>query len=129
MPKQTPKCVFRKFKKMVCVVEFDYLFLAAKGMSVVTSKPVTSYNQTSGSIIKTGGSRRVIEVPDEGEDEEIEETETIITKKTIRKKVKSKQVYVSGFSIISDTRFILYFHRQLMRMNSSSKRRVFTPCT
>lgn len=72
-------------------------------MSVVTSKPVTSWNQTSGSMIKTGGSRRVIEVPDEGEDEEIEETETIITKKTIRKKVKSKQVYVSGATILLDT--------------------------
>lgn len=70
-------------------------------MTVVTSKPVTSWNQTGGSITKTGGSRRVVQVPDSGEDEEIEETETIITKKTIRKKVKSKQVYVSGNSIFS----------------------------
>lgn len=59
-------------------------------MSVVQSKPVTSFSQTNGTLIKTSGGKRIVQVEDSGEDEEIEETETIIKKTIIRKKGKKK---------------------------------------
>ena len=58
-------------------------------MQVVHSKPQTSFSQTNGTIIKTGGGKRIIQVEPDSDEDEIEETETII-KKTIRKKKKKK---------------------------------------
>lgn len=63
-------------------------------MTVVTSAPVVQYHQSNGTLTKTGGSSRkyIVEEGDSGEDEEIEETETIIKKTIIRKKGKRKYV-------------------------------------
>jgi hypothetical protein len=50
------------------------------------------YSQTNGTLIKKKGGNWIAEVVDSGEDETIEETQTII-KKTIIKK-KGKKTYV-----------------------------------
>lgn len=62
-------------------------------MQVIQSKPVTQYSQTNGTMIKKSGGQRIVEVLDSGEDEEIEETQTII-KKTITRKKGGKKTYV-----------------------------------
>lgn len=57
-------------------------------MKIVQSEPSVQYSQSNGTIVKkSGGGRRLVEVP--GEDETIEETETIIKKTIIKKKGKS----------------------------------------
>lgn len=63
-------------------------------MTVVTSAPVIQFHQSNGTLMKSGGSSRkyIIEEGDSGEDEEIEETQTIIKKTIIRKKGKRKYV-------------------------------------
>jgi hypothetical protein len=61
-------------------------------MQVVQSKPVLSYSQTNGTLVKKSGGRKVIVEGDSGEDEEIEKTQTIIKKTIIRK--KGKKTYV-----------------------------------
>lgn len=61
-------------------------------MKIVQSKPVTSYSQTNGTLVKKSGGKKVIVEADSGEDEEIEETQTIIKKTIIRK--KGKKTYV-----------------------------------
>lgn len=75
---------------------FLFNWLAA-GTKVIQSKPVTQYSQTNGSMIKKSGGRRVVEVSNSGEDEEIEETETIIKKTIIRKKGKKTYVRFEKF--------------------------------
>jgi hypothetical protein len=64
----------------------------APGMQVIQSKPITSYSQTNGTLVKKSGGKKVVVEPDSGEDEEIEETQTIIKKTIIRK--KGKKTYV-----------------------------------
>lgn len=62
-------------------------------MQVVQSKPITSYSQTNGTLVKkSSGAKKVVVETDSGEDEEIEETQTIIKKTIIRK--KGKKTYV-----------------------------------
>lgn len=70
---------------------------SAPGMQVVQSKPVMHYSQTNGTMIKTGGSKKIIVEQDSGEDEEIEETQTIIKKTIIRKKGKKTYVRFEKF--------------------------------
>lgn len=67
-------------------------------MQVVQSKPVMQYSQTNGTIVKTGGGKKIVVEQDSGEDEEIEETETIIKKTIIRKKAKKTYVRFEKFT-------------------------------
>jgi hypothetical protein len=61
-------------------------------MKIIQSKPVTSYSQTNGTLIKKSGGKKVIVEEDGGDDEEIiEETKTIVTKITRK---KGKKTYV-----------------------------------
>lgn len=75
-------------------------------MQVVQSKPVMQYSQTNGSLIKTGSGKKIVVEQDDGEDEEIEETETIIKKTIIRK--KGKKTYVRF------EKFILKYIREMV---------------
>lgn len=61
-------------------------------MQVTQSKPITSYTQTNGTMVKKSGAKQYTVETDGDEDEVIEETQTII-KKTITRK-KGKKTYV-----------------------------------
>lgn len=66
-------------------------------MQVVQSKPIMQYSQTNGTLIKKGGGKKIVVEQDSGEDEEIEEIQTIITKKITRKKGKKTYVRFEKF--------------------------------
>ena len=66
-------------------------------MQVVQSKPSMQYSQTNGTLVKKSGGKRVVVESNDGEDEEIEETETIIKKTIIRKKGKKTYVRFEKF--------------------------------
>lgn len=55
------------------------------------------YSQTNGTLIKKGGGKKIVVEQDSGEDEEIEEIQTIITKKITRKKGKKTYVRFEKF--------------------------------
>lgn len=91
-PKQVPKCAYGELWLLTRNVFNSMNSIEAPGMQVVQSKPIMQYSQTNGTLIKTGGGKKVIVEADSGEDEEIEETQTIIKKTIIRK--KGKKTYV-----------------------------------
>lgn len=60
-------------------------------MQVVQGKPITQYSsQTNGTMIKKSGGKTIVVEADEGDEEEIEETQTIIKKTIIRRKGKNR---------------------------------------
>jgi hypothetical protein len=68
-----------------------FYHVSAPGMQVIQSQPSIQYSQSNGTLQKKSGSgRRLVE--SDGDDEEIEETETIIKKTIIRKKGKKSYV-------------------------------------
>jgi hypothetical protein len=73
----------------------NLLSTKAPGTQVIQSKPMTSYSQTNGTLVKKSGGKKVVVEADSGEEEEIEET--IITKTIIRKKAKKTYVRFKNF--------------------------------
>lgn len=59
------------------------------------------YSQSNGTLVKKTGGKRIVVEADDGEDEEIEETETIIKKTIIRKKGKKTYVRFEKFKKFS----------------------------
>jgi hypothetical protein len=71
---------------------FISLHTLAPGMQVIQSKPIMQYSQTNGTLMRKTGGKIIVQEADSGEDETIEETQTIIKKTIVRK--KGKKTYV-----------------------------------